>query len=61
MTLSCCFWNSPLVSLWSGIVEAGFSRDSRLQGAPTVKIFAMIGLCLRGSMAAGMQGLARHL
>jgi VanZ family protein len=56
MSISFCFWNSPLVSFWSGLAGAPCWRDSRLkaacahwgiyalQGAPAARYFAMIGL-----------------
>ena len=49
MTISCCFWNSPLVSFWSGLVGAPCRRESRLKAAPTARFFAMIRLTLKPS------------
>ena len=43
MTISCCFWNSPLVSFWFGLAGAPCRRKSRLKAAPTARFFAMIG------------------
>jgi hypothetical protein len=47
LNISAVFWNSPLVSFWSGLAGAACRRESRLQAAPTASIFAMIGLRLR--------------
>jgi hypothetical protein len=56
MRISFCFWNSPLVSFWSGLVGAVFSRDSRLKAAPTARFFAMIG----GTYSISIQIISAH-